>query len=247
VNKYSFISFALLILYACNETSSYKKTQEKNKVLQHQKKPLIELLEDTLLTLHDSLNMKRDSKNSNYSYSIQSVNNLKFGIITFTDSLAFLYRINKNGRTLYKVDSLIFKDYFELTEKVDLNFDGLEDLLLYGFGNMHGQRAPYVFITSKDSNLYYKPEIRLYNVSVDYKTKQVRSFYVGGIFTTTFKETYVWRNNSLALQEGVKREYTGDTSFITSFYVHEGNREKVNKIVRDYEGTVFENALWKFK
>jgi hypothetical protein len=180
---------------------------------------------------------------NDFKLYIDIVNNKKIGVIAVTDSVLFLYQMFNGSWQLN--DSIEFKtDVFSFAHK-DLNGDGRSEFIVNGHPNMHGQCIPYVFLCDKDSILHYRPDLTHYNIGYDYSKKMVRSYYIGGVYTTVNKEYYRWKNDSLELVRGVQRANENSFEFYTSFYELRNGEIVYYKKVRDISENIYDTALWK--
>lgn len=206
-------------------------------------KYLKQILSDTLNKYADASEYLR--KDDKYVLYIHEINNKKIGIMAITDSVLFLFQKEKNG--WYQVDSIIFENYAFSFGIKDINGDRKNDLIVYGFPNMHGQCFPFVFMSKTNYNLDFRPDINLMNINFDTAKNLVQSYYIGGVYTTIYKEYHKWEGDSLVLVRGVEHcpPFGSDRYPTVTFYkLKRGNRFDYKKIL-DKKGTVYDTALWE--
>ncbi|NVN93775.1 MAG: hypothetical protein HXX18_00685 [Bacteroidetes bacterium] len=242
LNRIIFTYLILLFFVSCiNKTYN----PENNKI--NKKKSFI-----LKINLIDSLNrfsnldealLRGDS--SDYVLYIKEINENKIAVIAITDSLLFIFQ-QINGNWIQK-DSILFKDYAESFEITDINGDFHDDLLIYGHPNMHGQNAPYVFLSDKNKNLHYRPDIHLFNIKFDKEKQLIKSFYEGNAYGENNKEYYQWKNDSLYLVRGVMSIMFANGDNEVTFYKLKNGKRFNYKILNCPKEIVYDTALWTDK
>ena len=235
--------FSLIVGFSfCKSNHKSRKESSQELNIHYNSKSIKDALKDSLDFYSDSLGIIKVGDRGEYSFIVQKINNQRLGIIAVTDSTIWLFK-NQNDVWL-QTDSLKFTDFLFDYSIVDLNGDNIQDLVIYGQGNMHGQSIPYVFISDKSFHLQYRPDIKLYNIRFDPNKKIVKSFYIGGVYSTIRKESYQWVNDSLVLLQGVQRDYIDNFTFITTFYRLKNGRRYEYKKEKDNDSKIYDNALW---
>ncbi|HMC99919.1 MAG TPA: hypothetical protein VKH37_07195 [Ferruginibacter sp.] len=180
-----------------------------------------------------------------YKLDIATNDGKKVGLIGITDSMLYVFR--HSGDEWIQDDSASFETYqFDFSFEY-LNDDDQEDLIVYGFGNMHGQSEPFVFLCDSSGRFRYRPDIKQYNPSYNQHTKLFRSFYEGGAFSIIDKEIYHWVGDSLKLIRGAAFDPSAAaTQFpVTTFYVEKNGKRFDYKTVTDKTGKIYDTAVWK--
>ncbi|MEI7597490.1 MAG: hypothetical protein WCK02_17210, partial [Bacteroidota bacterium] len=167
----SYIIFILLLI-SFSECINHSIVNQEKKSLKLTKDNLIDSLEK-YSTLNEALKI---DDSSNYVFCINEINNRKIAIITFTDSVFFLFQKNsKNNWT--QIDSGLFETYAHRFEETNLNDDGNTDLIMYGFPDVHGESEPFVFISNDYGELHYRSDIKLYKLGIPFTHLILFRFY----------------------------------------------------------------------
>jgi hypothetical protein len=196
------------------------------------------------LAIYSSLTevVKRDDS-SKYVLFLREVNKHKIGVVALTDSVLFLF--NKSNEKWVQMDSIKFDTYATSFEVLDLNSDNNDDFIIHGFGDMHGQSKPFVFISDVNGFLHYRSDFHhLYNIRIDKEKNLIESFYTGGEYSN-YKETYIWDKDSLILAEGVKQELISNKKWTTFYKIKNGQRLDIKKL-EDSDEKIYTDALFKY-
>jgi hypothetical protein len=202
-------------------------------------------------TLVDSLNkysqltekFMRVDERPEYTFYLREINKKKIALIVFTDSVFFLFQQISNK--WIQTDSALFDSYAKSFGIDDLNGDNKDDFILYGFPNIHGQQIPFVFLSDKNKILHYRPDIHLYNIKFDKKTRLVKSFYYGGVYSIDVKELYKWEGDSLKFVRSAEyHKENSEKSYLEFHKLKDGKRFKYSQIL-DSTGNSFDTAIWK--
>jgi len=187
--------------------------------------------------------MIEDDNNSRFVLYLNKLNNKKVAVIAFTDTCLIIFQ-NLNNEWV-QIDSVPFNSYASKFEITDLNGDNKDDLIVYGFANMHGERLPYVFITDKNNVLHYRSDIHLYNIKYDKTKKLIMSYYQGGAYSINCKEYYYWQGDSLKLLKGVEQNLsTGESSIFITFYKLKDGKRFDYKKMKDNKGAIYDTVFW---
>lgn len=167
------------------------------------------------------------------------INNRQTEIINIVDSLLLFSQ--ENTRT----DTILGYCYlFAFNDSMDLNADSYKDLVIYNHPNMHGQCIPFVFLSNKEGQLRYRPDLSLMNIQYDTISKHILSFYVGGVYTRNTKDCYTWKGDSLRFHRGASFELLspmGET--LMKFY--EGNDTIPYKTLKNCCEELWDTAIFK--
>lgn len=232
------LNLIILMVVSCSvKTNQFENNKIECKNLNLLKKSLIDSL-NRFQNLNEVL-LRDDS--SKYVLYINEVNNKKIGIIAITDSVLFLF-MKREGSWIQK-DSILFINYAESIVATDLNGDFHDDILIYGAPNMHGQIAPYVFISDNNGGFHYRQDIHLFNIQFDKAKKLIRSYYQGGVYSLNNKEYYYWNGDSLKLLRGVEQNLSAKEE-IVSFYKLKNGKRFDYKIITNPKEIVYDTALW---
>jgi hypothetical protein len=143
-----------------------------------------------------------------YALFGKTLNDRQIGVAAVSDSVLLLFQEQNHQYKL--VARGRFPDDATDCEVTDLNGDDKEDIIVYGFGNMHGQRRPYVFLSDSTGLVHYRPDLALYNITYSRRTKSLISYYVGGANSVHSKEVYRWQGDSARLVAGAEYDmYSG--------------------------------------
>jgi hypothetical protein len=198
---------------------------------------------DTLIQFSSLQKGEKRDDSSRYVLYSNDLNNHRIGLIAITDSMFFLFQ--KMDEKWVQTDSALFDSYAFAFDISDLNGDNQEDFIMYRFPNAHGQSRPCVFISDNKGILHYRPDIQLFNMHYDKKTKLMRSFYTGGLGSPHCKELYKWVRDSLVLLKGVEHHFLSeDKKDRTVFYSLQNGKRFDTKEVIDNEEAVYDTALW---
>lgn len=144
-----------------------------------------------------------------------------------------------NGFGLWKLDTM------------DINADGLTDILVTSHPQMNGHSPTIPILSGKDHRLRIREDCELWNFIYVPGKNVVRSFWIGSWYATKFKEEYHWVNDSLQLSQGVRLSLKStdynDTSNITilEYYRWQGDSEIVTKRVAGSDNNEeYERAIW---
>lgn len=239
-----FIFFLILLLTFCLNNSK-KKTPDyiQANLKDTFKKDLKQILIDSLYSLSNSSDTIIHDNSSKYMVFITQLNNQKIGVITITDSDLFIFK--QTNKSWIQADSIAWQDYISGFSVTDLNGDRINDLIVYGFGNMHGQAISYVFLCDNKNTLTYRPDIHLFNIRFDSSKKLIQSYYQGGITSINHKEYYQWINDSLRLIQGVEQDLSSGKNITTTFYRQKKGIKYIYRKTRDNQGKIYDTALWK--
>ena len=138
----------------------------------------------------------------------KTLGNRQVGIAAISDSVLLVFQKQNHQ---YKLTARCsFPDNATDCKVADLNGDGKEDVMVYGFGNMHGQRRPYVFLSDSTGLVHYRPDLALYNITYNRRAKLLISYYIGGANSVHSKEVYRWQGDSAKLVAGAEYDmYSG--------------------------------------
>lgn len=143
-----------------------------------------------------------------YALFGKPLNDRQVGIAAISDSVLLVFQEQNHQYKLAARCS--FPDNATDCEVTDLNGDDKEDVMVYGFGNMHGQRRPYVFLSDSTGLVHYRPDLGLYNITYSRRTKSLISYYIGGVNSVHSKEVYRWQGDSAKLVAGAEYDmYSG--------------------------------------
>jgi len=166
----------------------------------------------------------------------------KIGVVAITDSALLLFQAVHSKLLL--TNRFPFTDYASDFKKDDLNGDGKDDFIVYGYANMHGQRMPYVFISDRIGILHYRPKLSLYNINYDWNKRELHSFYFGGVNSVHSKEIYRWCGDSIEQTAGL--EYNMENGEIEVYKIRKGKRYQ-RKLYHNHNEIVFDTALFKIE
>jgi hypothetical protein len=185
---------------------------------------------------------------SGYALFGKEVNGRQVGIAAISDSVLLVFQ--EQNRQYKLVVRCSFPDDATDCEVTDLNGDDKEDVIVYGFGNMHGQRRPYVLLSDSTGLVHYRPDLGLYNIAYDAGKKRLLSFYTGGVNSLHSKEVRHWKGDSAELVAGAEYDmYSGSLEL----YQMCGNKKCHRKLypetlrdtaLRSYHEAVYDTALF---
>lgn len=214
----SLISLALLLLPAC-------KDQPK------EAKPALSLStnEYLLSQLSDSLNT--DTARS-YFLQIDSPHFVAWGAMVSHHRIALInnpyeslmfYHFTEGQWKLF--DSLSYEDFMMEADTTDLNNDNQTDVVVKGFGNIHGQSRSYVFLAGQPGTWHYRPDLNLFNIRYNKRTGYVEAFYEGGARSLHSKQMYRWAGDSLQLIKRGEQDFQEEEKFYTRIYEMRNGKE----------------------
>lgn len=178
--------------------------------------------EHLLSLLSDSLNI--DTLKT-YNLQIDSPHFVAWGgeldhqriaVINEPQNFLLIYHFAGNQWKLY--DSISYDNYMMEVQTTDLNNDGHTDLIVKGFGNMHGQSRSCVFLADHAGCWHYRPDLNLFNIRYNKQTGYVETFYEGGVRSLHSKEMYRWKGDSLQLVKRGELDFQDGERIYTRIY-----------------------------
>jgi len=181
----------------------------------------------------------------------KTLNSRQVGMAAISDSVLLVFQ--KQNHQYKLVSRCSFPDNATDCEVTDLNDDDKEDVIVYGFGNMHGQRRSYVFLSDSTGLVHYRPDLSLFNIAYSRRTKSLVSYYIGGVNSVHSKEVYRWQGDSAKLVAGAEYDmYSGELEL----YRMCGGRKCHRRVYpvapadtarRSHNEVVFDTALFKIE
>lgn len=170
-----------------------------------------------------------------------AINNRKIEVFAIADSLL---RLSQEGEATITIP--FYTELFAYCDTMDINRDHQNDLFIYGHPNMHGQMSPYVFLSNNEGKLRYREDLSICNLCYDTATKQVISFYIGGVFSDHTKNAYIWKNDSLQLVHGASITVIQEgAAMFDRLQFYKGNNRKVYRTVIENSGAIWDTAVFK--
>jgi len=196
---------------------------------------------DSITRFKDLTEVREIDDSSQYSFYIGTVNNRKMAIISISyNSIYLFYELNNKW---IQTDSMKFADMATSFKSVDLNMGPNTDFIVIGDADCHGQSYDYILISDTNGYLRCRSDICLHNISYDYASKMVRSFYIGS--TNFIKEIYCWENDSLALIRGVELMIVDyKIGYMLTYYNEKNGERNEYKVIYKNAERIFHSELW---
>jgi hypothetical protein len=137
-----------------------------------------------------------------------------------------LYTCLWQGNSFVPTDSISTdRDVIMSYRITDINGDRYDDLILSGYGNMHGMQVDYIFTGQPAGQLVYRATPRaLFNCTFNKQNGLLTSFYVGGVNSIHSKSHYRWQGIRLVPVE----EWAFDMeASVLYHYVYTGQTRKL--------------------
>lgn len=104
---------------------------------------------------------------------------------------------------------------------------------------------PFVFISNKEGKLCYRPDLSICNLCYDTATKQIVSFYIGGVYSEHSKDLYIWENDSLKLVRGVLMSLEQDhAGMFKRLDFYKGDMRRMYRLVTEDCEAVWDTAIF---
>ncbi len=197
---------------------------------------------DSITRFEDLTEVTKIDDNSQYSFYIGTVNNKRIALISMTyKSIYLFYEFNNKW---IETDSMIFADMATSFISADLNRIPNKDFIVRGEPNCHGQAYDYVLLSDTNGYLHFRSDVSLHNISYDYESKIIRSFYFGS--TNFTKEIYRWENDSLVLIRGVELVLVDyKVGYMLTYYNEKDGKRDDYKVIWKNAEKIFHSELWK--
>lgn len=238
----NFCIFSLIALIACTNTKNISTPQYA--VIDFQKTPVNTfkkiIIDSNYLNEFDSLKIVNDS--FGYDFHLFKLNNQKVGFLTIYDSITYILNSQNNHFKItdsFPTENIIFN--YKIT---DLNNDQLQDVILLGFPNMHGQSESFVLLSNQNKQLIYRKDIKGYNLNFNKKTNFLESAYRGGVYSVHYKMLSKWIGDSLYPFK--LAEYNAENSEL-SYFIFKNNKQILVKKTTQATEKQFDTILGVFE
>jgi|GEM_PF-4332713 len=168
-----------------------------------------------------------------------------------SDERSFCWILQETNNTWQVLDTLNDWDVVNMRME-DINGDGLTDVILCSAPTMHGNIQQYPMLAHADGSLHLRHNGNEgFNLHFDTASRKLRSFIIGGVFTTIFKEEYAWQGDSMVLVRGVRFTPPQDVSSpdpleIVECYHQVGDSTVIDtSITNPHALAIYDTALWK--
>ncbi len=166
-----------------------------------------------------------------------------------SDERSFCWILRKSTNGWQVLDTISDWDAVNLNRE-DINGDGRKDILLCSAPTMHGNIRHLPMLAHADGSLnLLRNGSEGFNLHYDLASKKLRSFSIGGVSTTIFKEEYVWEEDSMVLVRGVRftppQDMLHPEDPTVEFYHMNGNATVVDSTITNKEAEeIYRNAFW---
>ena len=234
----------LICFYAC-KTGNKKITNSTKNTTNPVAQSLEQKLTDSLFKyIHLTEFLQRVDVSSDTGYVLygKEINKNKIGLVVIESKTLLFFQNIKNKFTL--TDSFAFDNYASSFDIIDLNGDNRQDFIVYGHWDIHGNNYPNVFMCDSNNILHYQPDIQMPNISYDWNTKLVHSYWQGGAFDVHEKEVYRWVDDTLQLVGRAELDLSHERYFETRLYKVVNGKEKRYKKSRKYSAELYDTAFF---
>jgi hypothetical protein len=184
---------------------------------------------------------------------ISTINNVKIGIL-IEKSLMKLYHLINGYFQLTSKDSVEGSNWNSM--KIDLNFDGYLDLVLYEVAGAHGNSfSTSLIFNSKNKKFKHLKKYDLPNLEIDQTKKLLRSKWYSSACGNSKKAIFSSINDSVELIESIQYfdSKCGEIDHNKRYLIFIEKRNK-GKIFKDSiqlkpkeAWTLFEQSIWNTK
>ncbi|MES2386999.1 MAG: hypothetical protein V4543_03275 [Bacteroidota bacterium] len=196
------------------------------------------------LIKYSYLDFYSDTITARVSAIIVSVNGIK---TAFLPDTSLIYRYVAHGNMWMLADSI--SSYWPIGDAsvMDVDNNGINDIVLYTTYNVHGIHYPYVLLGNANGSYTYRDEITLPNIfSMD--KGFIGSCLWGGAPSPVTKEKYKWCSDSLRLVSGAEIIYKENPaqpdSFIADVKLYRLKAGKKQVYKRCNCAEAYDTAVW---